>query len=125
MLIQDIADRQNIPLKYLQKILFDLKQAGILNSRKGPGGGYILARSPERITLGQVLDSMDGGVAEFCGDALGALDCDCPHPDACAIRNALSEIAVSMRRQLENVTFADMCERQRALTGETISDFVI
>jgi len=125
MLIHDIADRQKIPLKYLQKILFDLKKAGLLISRKGPGGGYVLARSPDRINLGQVLDAMDDGIAKFCGSDQGSADCGCPQPDSCALHAAIGEVAANLRKNLDRVTFADLSERHRALVGQAISDFVI
>ena len=52
VLIQDIADRQNIPLRFLEQILLSLKRHGFVESRKGRGGGYLLAKPPEAITLG-------------------------------------------------------------------------
>ena len=61
--IHDIAERQNIPVKYLEQILLQLKRAGFVVSRKGPGGGYSLASPPSKITLGAVVRAMDGPLA--------------------------------------------------------------
>ncbi|MBI1332674.1 MAG: Rrf2 family transcriptional regulator [Armatimonadetes bacterium] len=114
ILIQDIADRQKVPLKYLQQILLDLKQAGFLTSRKGPGGGYCLAVAPEDITLGQVLAAMDGAVVDLSCNVSGNFnDCGCPNPSTCAIRNALDEVAKAMLGVLNETTFADLRDRQR------------
>ncbi len=58
--ISDIAATYNIPRKYLEQVLLEMKNAGLLESKKGQGGGYKLARSPDEITLGQVVSSVQG-----------------------------------------------------------------
>lgn len=114
VLIQDVATRQQIPLKYLQQILLDLKQAGFVNSRKGPGGGYSLARAPEQITLGQVLAAMDGAVVDLTCTVTGNhAECGCPVPSTCAIREAFYNLAEAMRLVLNETTFADLRDRQK------------
>src|SRR5256885_11633395 len=60
VLIHDIAERQKIPLKFLEQILLALKHAGFVDSRKGPAGGYFLAMPPDKITLGAVVRLTDG-----------------------------------------------------------------
>src|SRR5271165_3009659 len=80
--IQDIADRQNIPFKYLQQILMSLKVAGFVQSRKGPGGGYLLSSSPSQITLAAVLRAMDGPLAPIsCVSVMSFSECGCPRPE--------------------------------------------
>lgn len=59
--IADIAQRQQIPQKFLETILADLKKQGFLESRRGAEGGYLLARRPEQITVGEVLRGVEGG----------------------------------------------------------------
>ena len=114
LLIQDIADRQNVPLKYLQQILLDLKLAGCLTSRKGPGGGYSLARPPEEITLGQVLTAMDGAIVDLsCKATNNCNDCGCPNPSACSLRDAFVEGMDAMMKIFNETTFADLRDRQR------------
>jgi Rrf2 family protein len=61
--IREIAERQDIPLKYLENILLTLQRAGMLRSRRGPQGGYYLARPPEAISVGEVIRAMDGPLA--------------------------------------------------------------
>src|SRR5690242_15117896 len=79
VLIQDIARRQNIPLKFLEQILLTLKQGGFVQSRKGRGGGYYLTRSPAAITLGEVVRTMDGPLAPVsCVSVTAYGECGCP-----------------------------------------------
>ncbi|MCL5040543.1 MAG: Rrf2 family transcriptional regulator [Firmicutes bacterium] len=59
VLIEDIARRHNIPLKFLQQILLSLKAAGLVESRRGPEGGYLLARPPGQITLYEIVTPLD------------------------------------------------------------------
>ncbi len=113
-LIGDIADRQNIPLKFLQQILVSLKAAGFVQSRKGPGGGYALARPPKDITLGAVIRAMDGSVAPIsCVSQAAYSECGCPNPDVCALRTKFKEVRDAMAEILDHTTFAELAELQR------------
>ena len=126
-LIQDIADRQNIPLKFLQQILVSLKTAGFVGSRKGPGGGYALTRSPSAITLGDVVRAMDGSLAPIsCVSIAAHAECGCPRPDTCALRAKFREVRDAMADILDHTTFAELAESQRKADGvPTPLDFVI
>ncbi len=128
VLIQDISDRQKVPLKYLQQILLDLKQAGFVISRKGPGGGYSLARPPEEITLGQVLTAMDGAIIDLGCNVTGNFnECGCPNPSICALRDAFGKVAETMMTILNETTFGDLRDRQRrANEGQVkVLDYII
>src|SRR6476659_7954592 len=63
VLIAEISQKRNIPLKFLENILLELKKQGILDSKKGKGGGYYLAKAPEKIFLADVLRLIDGPIA--------------------------------------------------------------
>jgi Rrf2 family transcriptional regulator, cysteine metabolism repressor len=63
--IQEIADRQAIPQRYLEQVLLALKRAGLLTSKRGSTGGYHLTKAPDEITIGAVLRAVDGGSAPF------------------------------------------------------------
>lgn len=68
--VRDIAERQNIPLKYLVQILLVLKSAGLVESRRGVDGGYRLAQPADRVTLGEVIRTVEGPILPFkCFDA--------------------------------------------------------
>lgn len=126
-LIQDIAERQNIPLKFLQQILASLKVAGLLQSRKGPGGGYVLAKPPQEITLGAVIRAMDGSISPIsCVSVTNYSECGCPNPDTCVLRVSFKEVRDAMAQVLDQTTFADLRDRQRVADGvPSILDYVI
>lgn len=63
VLISEIAQKKNISIKFLENILLEMKNAGILGSRKGKGGGYYLLKKPEEIMLSQIIRQMDGPIA--------------------------------------------------------------
>jgi Rrf2 family protein len=126
--IHDIGERQNIPAKFLEQILLTLKRHGWVQSRKGPGGGYFLMVPPERITLGAVVRAMDGPLAPIsCVSVSGYMECGCPDPQTCGLRAAFKEARDALAEVLDGTTFADLRDRQAALTErrECILDYVI
>ncbi len=113
--IQDIADRQNIPVKFLQQILVALKMTGFVSSRKGPGGGYLLAMAPKEITLGAVVRAMDGPIAPIsCVSVTKFSECGCPNPEVCSLRNTFKEARDAISEVLDKTTFAELTDRQLA-----------
>jgi Rrf2 family protein len=109
---QDIAERQAIPIKYLEQILLLLRVGGFIQSRKGPGGGYMLARLPEEITLGSVVRAMDGPLAPIsCVSVSGYSECGCPDPDTCGLRLIWKEARDAIADVLDGTTFAMICEK--------------
>ena len=126
--IQEIAERQEIPLKYLEQILLSLKRHGFLQSRKGPGGGYFLARPPGDITLGDVVRAVDGPIAPIsCVSVSGYMECGCPDPETCGLRAVWKEARDAIARVLDNTTFADIRERHQSLHAEHngVLDYII
>src|SRR3712207_6837878 len=88
VLVQDIAEQQNMPRKFLELILLELKRHGFLYSQRGRGGGYCLARPGDTITLGQVVRAIDGPLAPLpCASVTSYRRCaDCQDERTCAIR---------------------------------------
>lgn len=128
ILIQDISRRQRIPLKYLQQILVDLKQAGLVASRKGPGGGYALSRPSEQITLLEVLQAVEGPITELsCGLAPNDKPCGCEDPATCSIRCAFAELSDAMTAVLTKANFGTLRDLQRKAdrSRSRTVDFVI
>jgi Rrf2 family protein len=122
--ICDIAERQNIPFKYLQQILMSLKVAGFVQSRKGPGGGYVLSMAPELITLGAVLRAMDGPLAPIsCVSVTSYAECGCPRPESCALREAFRDVREAMVQVLDNTSFAELRDRQNAASNLGVGSF--
>jgi Rrf2 family protein len=106
----DIAEANTIPKKFLDAILGDLRNAGIVASKKGPGGGYRLARSPTDITLGQVVRSLDGPIAPIaCASRTAYQACDdCRDIRRCVVRLAMIRVRDAMSGVLDVTTVADM-----------------
>jgi Rrf2 family protein len=117
--IQTISEQQNIPKRFLEQILNDLKTLGVVESRRGVTGGYRLARPPEFVTLAAVIRHIDGPLAPVsCVSERFYEKCSCPDESKCAIRSVMKEVREAIVKILENVTVAQMCERVKALQGE-------
>jgi Rrf2 family transcriptional regulator, cysteine metabolism repressor len=100
--MEDVADEQGVPPKYLPQILIELKARGIVRSVRGKKGGYLLARSPAEITLAQVLRAAQGPL--FDTPALG--DSDCP-PE---LQRAWQKLQRSLDAAAEAITFQQLLE---------------
>jgi|SRR5688572_13109711 Rrf2 family protein len=113
LLIADIAEQEGIPKKFLELILSELKQHGILTSRKGRGGGYLMARAPEDVTVASVLRVLDGPIAPVpCLSRTAYQRCnECPNEATCSVRLVLREAHEASVQVLENTTIADMINR--------------
>ena len=126
--IQAISKQQNIPRRFLEQILNDLKSAGFVESRRGIAGGYRLARAPKEITLARVVRHVEGALAPVgCVSQHFYRKCSCPDERQCAIRSVMKEVRDSIVTILENVTVGELCERAAKLRVEPLSDldFVI
>jgi Rrf2 family protein len=126
--IQTISEQQNIPKRFLEQILNDLKSAGVVESRRGVTGGYRLAQPPDHITLAVVIRHVEGALAPVsCVSERFYEKCSCPDEARCAIRNVMKEVRDAIVSILEEVTVADLCERARKLDGAPVHplDFVI
>jgi Rrf2 family transcriptional regulator, iron-sulfur cluster assembly transcription factor len=105
--VKEIAERTNLPQPYLEQILLQAKGAGLVRSKRGVGGGYVLARPPHQITVAQILGAVDGPMTTMIGEH-----------DHCEGHCVLQEVWVAMsddmQHILERVTLADLVERTRA-----------
>jgi len=108
-LIGDIAEDQRIPKKFLEQILLDLKHHGIVQSRRGKAGGYLLLKNADTITFGEVLRIVDGPLAPLpCLSRIAYRRCEtCVGEQACEIRRVFAKVAESTRQVLDNVTIHD------------------
>jgi Rrf2 family protein len=106
----DIAEAHNIPKKFLDAILGELRNAGIVFSKKGPGGGYMLARASSDITIGQVIRTIDGPLAPIaCASRTAYQPCrDCRNVKACTVRLTMARVRDAMSDVLDRLTVADM-----------------
>ncbi len=116
--VRDVAERTGLPQPYLEQILLALKGAGLVRSKRGVGGGYVLARHPSMITLGQIVSAVDGPIV--AGDfgqphQNGA----CDHEGQCVLLTVWADVGHQMRSHLDSYTLADMVARARGTTGIT------
>ena len=128
VLISDIAQREEIPAKFLEIILLELKNDGILQSRKGKGGGYFLARDPQHISVGHVIRVLDGPLAPLpCVSKTAYARChECRDEKTCAIRMVMKEVRDATARILDSATLADMLKRvELAVNGREALNFAI
>ena len=118
--VRDIAERTGLPQPYLEQILLALKGAGLVRSKRGVGGGYVLARSPAEITLGQIVSAVEGPIA--VGDfGPPHVNGACDHEGQCALLGVWAEVGELMRRHLDSFTLADMVRRARGV-GDDVAD---
>src|SRR5437016_4084275 len=121
--IQTISEQQNIPKRFLEQILNDLKSAGVVQSKRGVSGGYRLARRPEEITLAVVVRHIEGALAPVsCVSERFYEKCSCPDESRCAIRSVMKEIREAVVRIAERVTVAELCDRWRRLQQEPLKE---
>ena len=126
--IQTIADEQNIPKRFLELILNDLKSAGVVHSKRGVAGGYRLAKRPDQITLATIVRHIEGALAPVsCVSERFYEKCSCPDETRCAIRSVMREVRQAVVKIAERVTIAELCERWRKLQTEPLGslDFTI
>jgi Rrf2 family protein len=107
--IAGIADAENIPRKFLESTLLELRKHGILESRRGRGGGYRLARPADRISFGEVIRIIDGPLAPVpCASVTQFRLCaDCSTPRRCSIRWLMQQVRDATAGVLDNCTLAD------------------
>ncbi len=110
--VRDIAERTGLPQPYLEQILLALKGAGLVRSKRGVGGGYILAKPPEDITVGMVVSAVDGpiGLGDF-GEP--HQDGACDHEGQCVLLAIWGEVGDLMRSRLDSYTLAQVAEIAR------------
>jgi len=120
ILISHIARTENIPRKFLETILFDLKQMGILASKKGKGGGYFLIKKPEEINLADIIRHVDGAIALVpCATYKYYQPCQhCKDEMTCGIRSVIKDIRDETVNMLKKISLSDIIKREEKLIKE-------
>jgi len=113
LLVSDIAERENLPKKFLEAILLELNRNGLVRSRRGRGGGYALAKPPAAITFGQVVRIMDGPLAPLsCVSVNYYRRCDdCRDEETCAIRKVMRRVRDAIANELDGTSLQDAVRR--------------
>ena len=114
--VRDIAERTGLPQPYLEQILLALKGAGLVRSKRGVGGGYVLARPPEAISLSSIVSAVDGPIV--AGDfGQPHTDGSCDHEGQCVLLSVWADVGEHMRRYLDAVSLADIMAIARGEAG--------
>ena len=109
-LVADIAATNAIPKKFLDAILGELRTAGFVHSKKGRGGGYVLARPATEIMVGQIIRALDGPLAPIgCASRAFYRRCeDCPEDRPCSVRLVMVQVRDAMAAVLDSRSLAEM-----------------
>jgi Rrf2 family protein len=113
ILIADLARKERIPKKFLELILLALKNNGLLQSKKGKGGGYYLGKPPREITMGQAIRILEGPLAPVqCVSESAYETCEeCASEASCGIRLVMKDVRDAIAGILDSTTFADVLDR--------------
>ena len=124
VLVADLAEREAIPRKFLETILLELKHRGVVQSRKGRGGGYLLRRKPSDVTFGEVIRVLEGPLAAVpCVSQTAYMKCaECVDEQTCGVRLAMKVVRDATARILDHTTLAGVNarigrKRRQARTG--------
>lgn len=113
MQIKEISQREQISPKFLEQILLTLKNAGLLHSKMGIGGGYYLARPANEITLGQIFRVLDGPIAPIkCVSQMAYESCGCPDEETCGLRLVMGDVRNAIANILDKTSLLDVIQKQ-------------
>ena len=115
--MKEIADRQDVSLKYMTKIMQALTKSGMLDGKHGKGGGYKLNRDPEEYRVGDILRLTEGTLAPVA--CIDETDCKCDRSFECRTRPMWNELDKLISEYLDGITIADLME------GNTADNYVI
>lgn len=116
-LIKDISEICRVPKKFLEAILLDLKRAGVLSSKSGKGGGYMLRLPPSQVNLAQVIRLFDGAIAAVpCASLNYYESCDeCEDEETCAVKFAFIQVRNATVEMLKNETLETLLKKENKL----------
>ena len=120
--VLEIAENQHIPKKFLDSILLELRNNGLLQSRKGRGGGYRLSLEPSEISVGRIIRVLDGPLAPIrCASKTAYRPCtDCTDVKACRTRQVMQRVRDAMADILDHTTLADVMNDAAAVPLEPV-----
>ena len=104
-----LAKRADIPIKFLEQILLDLKRGGFVESKRGKAGGYLLSRPPAQIMLGEVIRFIDGPIEPIA--CVGKKYHGCSDIYKCIFRNIWQDVSKATSKVIDNITFEDLAKK--------------
>jgi Rrf2 family protein len=124
--IEEIANRSNTPKRFLEHILIDIRNAGVIGSRRGRDGGYMLIKSPDSISVSDVLRMIDGPIAPLpCLSRRAYQRCDdCDNEATCRIRKVFGDLYAAYLLMVESLTLADLLRDDSMLMSTPELDII-
>lgn len=124
VLIATLANEEQIPLKFLELILLDLKNSGIVESKKGRGGGYQMSQAPAKITVGAVIRLMEGPLAPIpCASETAYRPCEeCRDVQECGTRLVMREVRDAIADILDRTTLADVLQKVEKVKSQKLEE---
>ncbi len=120
--VKDIAEAEDIPVKFLERILHTMKNAGLLRSKVGVGGGYYLAKPPSEIILGDIIRVIDGPLAPIsCVSQTAYEPCGCRDEETCGLRLVMLDVRNAIAAILDNTTLEDVTRRVQEARDNVIT----
>jgi Rrf2 family protein len=112
--IQELSERGNIPVKFLEQILLSLRNEGLLTSKRGVGGGYSLRKRPSDIVVLDIIELLDGPIAPLpCALERPGEPCGCPDPTRCPLRPLMRQAREMIRDLFSSKTVQDLLDESR------------
>jgi Rrf2 family protein len=111
--IYDIAKKENIPQKFLELIMLDLKKTGVIDSKRGKGGGYYLTHDPKEVRIGTIIRAFEGPLAMLpCASLSDYKRCkDCFDEATCSLRHLMQEVRERTAQILDQTSLADLARK--------------
>lgn len=108
--IKNIAKREGISSVYLEQLLNRLRRENLVKSVRGPSGGYMLSKSPEKITVGEIVKTLEGSITPVdCAGGREGWKTVCQHKSTCVAKTVWAKLAKAIDDCLESVTLKDLC----------------
>ncbi len=113
--VNELVEKERLPLKFLEQILMQLREAGYIDTKRGKTGGYFLAKPAKEIRFGQVIRLIDGPLAPInCVSETAYERCTCPDEDHCGLRMLMLDVRNAIARILDRYVLADVVEITKA-----------
>ena len=109
--VGELVEKERLPVKFIEQILMQLREAGYIETKRGKGGGYLLAKPPKEIRFGQIIRLIDGPLAPIaCVSQTAYERCTCPDEDHCGLRMLMLDVRNAIARILDRYVLADVVE---------------
>lgn len=110
MMAKEIAEKQSLPLTYLEQLMVALRKAGLVNATRGAKGGYLLANTPDEITLANIIEALDGPIS--IADCSDIANC-CLDPAVCSLKEVFEGANNLLHGYFQEISLAELVESQR------------